>query len=481
MSAARTALDKLLPAQKSLFEQMIPQQPAAAQSENAGPVQADAAMSEHTVEGGVGRHCIYKIQAGTLLFRSGAPTSCAQQQGASFPVPPPPEASSLLDDEDRALALSEDEARLCAADAQRQRRLNGGSDEAGGGRVGLLRHASKPQSSGPRLRPMPRVDARRSSGIRAAIAAARAPHAVLIEHAGLAGEEAGAWTGDELAAELGGVACHVLQAPLASNRFTYFWGGAGDRVHGHYEAPPTVSSVAMPFADFRRLARQPPPPTTPIAGAAPSSLKGKPEASSLYLQTGLAQRTPDGSLRELPVPGASLRRLLRRLRCAADGPRGAPTSALAGQANRSKWCLEHAAAAVEAANGAADEAGSDAAVYHAERGVRLVQAMASEGGFGRYTRTAFFASVPGAVTRLHYDHYDNVYVQLRGRKRFVLLEPLEAAAVYPFPLHHPLDQRARVHLDALPAGSSAYSRLGAAHGYEVDLGPGEVLFIPHHW
>ena len=79
--------------------------------------------------------------------------------------------------------------------------------------------------------------------------------------------------------------------------------------------------------------------------------------------------------------------------------------------------------------------------------------MAAAGGFGRYTRTAFFASCPGAVSRLHYDHYDNIYVQLRGRKRFVLLEPTQAAGLYPFPMHHPLDQRARVHLDALPASS----------------------------
>lgn len=48
----------------------------------------------------------------------------------------------------------------------------------------------------------------------------------------------------------------------------------------------------------------------------------------------------------------------------------------------------------------------------------------------------------------------------------------------------PLDQRARVHLDALPSAAEAhrlFPRLGETHGYEVDLGPGDVLFIPHHW
>ena len=74
---------------------------------------------------------------------------------------------------------------------------------------------------------------------------------------------------------------------------------------------------------------------------------------------------------------------------------------------------------------------------------------------GRYTRTAFFASCPGAVTSLHYDHYDNLYLQVRGRKRFVLFAPLEARGVCPFPVHHPLDQRARVDLDELNTGSQA--------------------------
>ena len=56
----------------------------------------------------------------------------------------------------------------------------------------------------------------------------------------------------------------------------------------------------------------------------------------------------------------------------------------------------------------------------------LIGRMAAAGGMGPYIRTALFASQPGVVTRLHYDHYDNIYVQLRGRKRFVLLAPLEA-------------------------------------------------------
>lgn len=57
--------------------------------------------------------------------------------------------------------------------------------------------------------------------------------------------------GASLAAELGSATCHVLSAPRASNRFTYFWGGAGDTIHNSYEAPPTVTSVGMTYDAFR--------------------------------------------------------------------------------------------------------------------------------------------------------------------------------------------------------------------------------------
>lgn len=88
---------------------------------------------------------------------------------------------------------------------------------------------------------------------------------------------------------------------------------------------------------------------------------------------------------------------------------------------------------------------------------------------------------------------------MRRRKRFVLFEPTQARALYPYPVHHPLDQRSRIHLDALPAavaatlgdgarggkGSEAcarsFPRLGEARGFEVVLEPGDVLWIPHHW
>ena len=39
---------------------------------------------------------------------------------------------------------------------------------------------------------------------------------------------------------------------------------------------------------------------------------------------------------------------------------------------------------------------------------------------------------------------------------------------------------ASVHASSAAAAGTLFARLDATHGFEVDLGPGEILFIPHH-
>ena len=417
--SARATMDMLIPQLRSVFERFLPDE-AKKQPERAiaaGPTPKANEWTPAEKGTGVGRMCIYKIEAGSLLFRGGPPTGSAARPHAAYHCD-----CGDGDEED-------DEALLHAADARRQQQLNRSNG------IVAAPSPSPPSDLGPRLRPIPTVDARASSGVAAACAAARAPHAVLIRHANLL-PELESWTGETLATELDGVACHVLAAPASSNRFTYFWGSGSDTMHAHYDAPPTVTSIGMSFHDFRQKVRS----------------RGGSDTTSLYLQTGLVQRNPEGELRELVANGQHLKGLLKRLTQAAN---------------------------IHEESGQEPLKDNNAAVS-------LIQSMVREGNMGRYTRTALFASVPGAVTRLHYDHYDNIYLQLKGRKRFVLLEPLQARGLYPFPLHHPLDQRARVHLDALKqidptTLKKAYPQLGITRGFEVDLGPGDILFIPHHW
>ena len=205
LRTAHAVLNQALPAQRGLFEQIMPaRQPrnGDAATPTGGPIPAES-VKPSKGEGGVGRSCIYEIKGGSLLFRGEAPCGTAVCKGAS--------AAAIATAAWRSLP----EGRIPARTTH-----------------GRTYH-------GPTLRPLPEADARSCAGCQAALAAASKPHAIVIRHASLA-EEAAGWTGAMLAAELGGATCHVLSAPRASNRFTYYWGGKGDSMHSGYEATPTV-------------------------------------------------------------------------------------------------------------------------------------------------------------------------------------------------------------------------------------------------
>ena len=438
---------------------------------------------------GVGRQCIYKIQTGSLIFRRGAPTSSTEQPHAAY------RGDALLsergDEGDEG-----DEAQLVAADVRRRSELNGGGRQHAV--FAKHRHGTNASKRGMHaLCPMPLVDApRTSAGVAAALASARAMHTFAIRQCGLL-PEAAEWTGAFLSAELARLQCHVLAAPASSSRFTYFWGLGADRMHAHYEAPPTVRSIGMGYADFREKVTR----RCPAPGAASS------DGEALYLQTGLAQRSPSGEMQNAAGVGPELQRMLAKLREAADvggaqAPDPAAGKGAASNAGPATTTLGREAMAVALDRNAGQEGvRRDAPRSSVDAAVALIRGLVSEGRMGRYSRTAFFASSVGAITRLHFDHYDNLYLQLRGRKRFVILAPLEARGLYAFPLHHPLDQRARVHIDAVEqaaahaagdhdpahvasqaaAYQAAYPRLGDVRGFEIILEPGDMLYIPHHW
>lgn len=91
----------------------------------------------------------------------------------------------------------------------------------------------------------------------------------------------------------------------------------------------------------------------------------------------------------------------------------------------------------------------------------------------------------GAVTPCHYDNYRNFYVQMRGRKHFLIMPPASHSRLYPHPALHPAHRSARVRVrpgEPLSAEEAemypAYRNLSAT---EVNLAPGEVLFLPAMW
>ena len=117
---------------------------------------------------------------------------------------------------------------------------------------------------------------------------------------------------------------------------------------------------------------------------------------------------------------------------------------------------------------------------------KLLAAIAKAGRFGAPARCQLFvgaAAAAGARTVLHYDQYDNVFLQLSGRKTFLLFDPLQTGKLAPYPIHHPLDRSCRVGMETpLREQTGSFSRAGLAGGCRVTLEPGDVLVLPaYHW
>ena len=89
-------------------------------------------------------------------------------------------------------------------------------------------------------------------------------------------------------------------------------------------------------------------------------------------------------------------------------------------------------------------AGPDLVRRVAAAGPRLDRLCAA-GRLGPLNVSNLFVSDAGAHSPLHYDEYDNVFLQLAGRKRLTLAPP--GAPAKPWPTHHPLDAYARARLD----------------------------------
>jgi hypothetical protein len=208
------------------------------------------------------------------------------------------------------------------------------------------------------------------------------------------------------------VPCNVLSAPRARKRFSY-WFNHADRVQAGYKATPLVSTHTMGFEAYMDA----------------NSASSRTDSSRcLYLQQTILQSDPRG------------------------GPGMVPCTGLG------------------------DEMAQDVA-----KGIDLVnvQALAQAGAFGPWQRCQLFIggrSTVGARSILHYDQYDNLFLQLAGTKRFRIFDPTQTRCLYPYPVHHPLDLRAQVDLTA--EDSDAFPRLKEARSVEIVLRAGQCLFLP---
>jgi len=84
----------------------------------------------------------------------------------------------------------------------------------------------------------------------------------------------------------------------------------------------------------------------------------------------------------------------------------------------------------------------------------------------------------GSRTRsgLHYDNADNMFAQMYGVKRVVLMSPRVSRFLYPFP-----DSPAKSQVDPEHPDLRRYPRFARCPVWTGDLEPGDALYIPRGW
>lgn len=111
----------------------------------------------------------------------------------------------------------------------------------------------------------------------------------------------------------------------------------------------------------------------------------------------------------------------------------------------------------------------------------MMMRLSALGSFGPISRNQLFVSFSDFLTATHYDQQHNLYLQIRGAKRFLLFDPKDFAGAYPFPVHHPLDRKARIDLERPDLGEWPRFAALAGRGVEALVEQGDILFMPMSW
>jgi hypothetical protein len=80
----------------------------------------------------------------------------------------------------------------------------------------------------------------------------------------------------------------------------------------------------------------------------------------------------------------------------------------------------------------------------------------------------------GTVTPLHFDEHSILFAQIYGRKRFTLIPSTDYALVYP-------RDRFYSHVDPENVDLARHPLFADACVQQVDVGPGDALFLPVGW
>ncbi|MEW6736809.1 MAG: cupin-like domain-containing protein, partial [Acidobacteriota bacterium] len=88
-------------------------------------------------------------------------------------------------------------------------------------------------------------------------------------------------------------------------------------------------------------------------------------------------------------------------------------------------------------------------------------------------------SSAGNITPLHWDLANNFLVQIYGRKRLVLFDPMQTNLLYPHPL-----ESASPHLSYVDLNNPDYEKfpkLRMARGITGIIKPGDIVYLPPYW
>lgn len=83
------------------------------------------------------------------------------------------------------------------------------------------------------------------------------------------------------------------------------------------------------------------------------------------------------------------------------------------------------------------------------------------------------------VTPLHYDHTNNFFAQVYGRKRLTLFDPTQTGLLYPYPLEASASHVSFI--DPEQPDFEKYTRFRQARALAGVIEPGELLYLPAYW
>jgi lysine-specific demethylase 8 len=98
-------------------------------------------------------------------------------------------------------------------------------------------------------------------------------------------------------------------------------------------------------------------------------------------------------------------------------------------------------------------------------------------GAARWSQSTLWFGPEGIVSPMHFDVPDNLYVVVRGRKRFTLVAPKDSWNVRPRSLLSGQAQYAEVD----PERAEGDARYAGARPWVAELGAGDALYIPRFW